>query len=305
VDHALVGRDEQPAELRRRLVELAAYVGGAFVVAAGFLFTVQQWADLGTGQRVGLLLVVSTVLMAGAAVAAFTGPGLAAVRAGREEVRRRLAGALSTGGSVAAAAAAMVWYIDRLQDAGTEVEQGYKIGLTGSLVLLVLATVSYLVVPSLVGQLAVAAGAMYLVPFVFEAFDLEAPALLGATFLAIGLLWLALAERGAWREVVPARVVGAVMVVVGAQVPIGSDWPWIGYLLTALVAVGGFTFYVVRRAWPYLAVGVVGITLAVPEALLDWTEGSLGTAGVLLVAGVTLLGASLLGLRLRQETLED
>ncbi|HEX6485476.1 MAG TPA: hypothetical protein VF012_02095, partial [Nocardioidaceae bacterium] len=56
---------------------------------------------------------------------------------------------------------------------------------------------------------------------------------------------------------------------------------------------------------PYLAVGVVGVTLAVPEALLDWTEGSLGTAGVLLVAGVTLLGASLLGLRLRKEVEEQ
>ena len=64
----------------------------------------------------------------------------------------------------------------------------------------------------------------------------------------------------------------------------------------------GFAVYVAKRAWPYLLAGVAGVTLAVPEALLDWTEGSLGTAGVLLVAGVTLLGASLLGLRLHGET---
>ena len=46
---------------------------------------------------------------------------------------------------------------------------------------------------------------------------------------------------------------------------------------------------------------VAAITLVVPEALLDWTDGSLGTAGMLLATGVTLLVASLLGLRLRQE----
>ena len=72
--------------------------------------------------------------------------------------------------------------------------------------------------------------------------------------------------------------------------------------IAAVVAAVGFAVYIVRRAWPYLLAGVAGLTLAVPEALLDWTEGSLGTAGVRLVAGVTLLGASWLGLRLHGET---
>jgi hypothetical protein len=111
-----------------------------------------------------------------------------------------------------------------------------------------------------------------------------------------------LAERRVWREQLPAQVVGGVMALFGSQLLMGLDQPWPAYLLTLLVAALGFTMYVVRRAWPYLAVGVVGVTVAVPEALLDWTSGSLGTAGVLLVAGVTLLGASLLGLRLRKET---
>jgi hypothetical protein len=63
--------------------------------------------------------------------------------------------------------------------------------------------------------------------------------------------------------------------------------------------------FMARPSWPYLAVGVIGVTLAVPEALLDWTEGSVGAAGVLLVSGATLLAASLLGLRLRREVQED
>jgi hypothetical protein len=57
-----------------------------------------------------------------------------------------------------------------------------------------------------------------------------------------------------------------------------------------------------RPAWAYLATGVIALTLAVPEALTDWAQGSLGSAGVLLATGVTLLAASVGGLRLRRET---
>jgi len=50
---------------------------------------------------------------------------------------------------------------------------------------------------------------------------------------------------------------------------------------------------------------VVAVTLAVPQALLDWAGDSLGPAGLLLAAGLTLLVTSLLGLRLRQEVTEE
>ena len=49
-----------------------------------------------------------------------------------------------------------------------------------------------------------------------------------------------------------------------------------------------------------LAAGVVATTLVVPEALYDWTGGSLPAAGSLLIAGLTLLAASAIGLRLRR-----
>jgi hypothetical protein len=50
-----------------------------------------------------------------------------------------------------------------------------------------------------------------------------------------------------------------------------------------------------------LGAGVLAMTLVVPEALHDWTGGSVSTAGSLLVAGLTLLAASAIGLRLRRE----
>jgi hypothetical protein len=39
----------------------------------------------------------------------------------------------------------------------------------------------------------------------------------------------------------------------------------------------------------------------VPEAVHDWTDGSVSSAGSLLLAGLTLLAASAIGLRLRHE----
>lgn len=293
----------EPAALRRRLVELAGYVGGAFVVAAGVLFAAREWADLSVSQRVGLLGGVAVVLAAaGVAVVVVTG-GRRVVLEPVYDARRRLAAALVTGAGFAAASAVMVAMIDWVERTSSEQENGELIGFAASSTLLVLVVLGYLYVPSLAGQLAAAFATMYVVPFALMALDLYGAVLHGLAVVAVGALWLLLAETGRWHELMPARVVGVTMLVVGAQIPIGSAHDaWVSYLSLAAVALFGFSVYIRRRAWPYLVAGVAGVTLAVPEALLDWTEGSLGTAGVLLVAGVTLLAASLLGLRLRGET---
>jgi ribosomal protein L27 len=305
VDQALGGQVVAATTLRRRLAELAGYVGGALVVAAGALFVADQWMDLSVVQQVGLLAGIAVLLFAAGVTVGVTGGGLATLRAGTQPVRQRLASVLFTAGAVAAAAAVVVWLIDVIEQRGTEMEEGTLIGMGGAFTLIVVAAVGYLLAPTLLGQAAVAVGAGYAIPFTLDTVGDLDPLPLGMTFLALGLVWLALAEKGLWQELLAGRIIGAVFVVVGAQIPVGSDQAWIGYLLTLLVAAAGFAMYVAQHAWPYLAVGVVGVTLAVPEALLDWTEGSLGTAGVLLVAGVTLLGASLVGLRLRKEVEEQ
>jgi hypothetical protein len=44
---------------------------------------------------------------------------------------------------------------------------------------------------------------------------------------------------------------------------------------------------------------VIGATIAVPEAVVNWTHNSLGGPAILLIAGAVLVGASALGLWLR------
>lgn len=306
VDRALGAPTVGQAPLRRRLAELAGYVGGALVVAAGVLYLADQWDNLSLAVQVGLPAVLGVLLFGAGTTVGLTGGGMAVLRDGTQPVRERLASVLFTAGAVALAAAVAIWLVDLIEGRGTEMEEGSWIGLGASLTLLVLAAVGYRLAPTLLGQLAVAAGCVYAVPFTLDTLTTgDVPQIpLGLTFLGLGAVWLLLTERGLWHELLAGRVIGSVLAVVGAQIPIGSDQAWIGYLLTFAVAVVGFVMYVRLRAWPYLAVGVVGVTLAVPEALLDWTEGTLGTAGVLLVAGLTLLGSSLLGLRLRKEVTE-
>lgn len=305
VDRVLTGHTIEAATLRRRLAELAGYVGGAFVVIATGIFVADRWNDMSVTQQVTLFVGIAVVLFAVGIGMGLTGGGLSTLRLGTQPVRTRLASVLFTAGAAAAAASVMVWLIDVIEERGTEMTEGVYIGMGGSVTFVVLAAVGYLLSPSLLGQGAIAVGTGYAIPFIFDSFGDMEPIPIGMTFLAVGVVWLVLAERRMWREVVPGRVIGAVLLVAGAQVPLGSEDPWVAYLATFLVGVVGFSLYLTRRAWPYLGLGVVGVTLAVPEALLDWTEGSLGPAGVLLVAGLTLLGASLLGMRLRREVTES
>jgi len=176
--------------------------------------------------------------------------------------------------------------------------------LAAALTLLVVSALGHLVAPTVIGQLGTAVGAFMAVPLALDVVGDSDPIAFSLIVVCLGIGWLALAERGVWREVAAARVIGSAVALIGAQIPVfDSGQSWSGYLATAVVASAAFTAYVVRPSWPYLAVGVIGVTLVVPEALLDWTDGLPGAAGGLLIAGGTLLAASLLGLRLRQEEL--
>jgi hypothetical protein len=50
-----------------------------------------------------------------------------------------------------------------------------------------------------------------------------------------------------------------------------------------------------------LVVGVVALATVVPQAVIDYTDGALGAAGALLLSGLSIVGASVLGLRLHRE----
>lgn len=286
--------------LRRRMAEIAGYVGGAFVVGAAILFFSQTWADLGLAAQTGLLLGSALVLALAGAGFVRAGGGRVSLRAPQESVRRRLTSVLLT-----AAAACLAFAVGLLLDDALPTDEELVVmlaALTGAAAVLA----GYAVAPTTVGQLGTGFAMFVAIPSGLGALsdgDFGTLAF-GLVVLALGLVWLVAAERRIWHETLSARLIGCGFTVLGAQLPVFDDPAWVGYLATALVGAAAFWMYVGRRAWPYLAAGVVALTLAVPEALNDWFGGSLGAAGLLLATGVTLLVAALLGLRLRQEVTE-
>lgn len=281
--------------LRRRLAEVAGYVGGCLLLAAATLLVADQWGDLGASGRVGVLVGVAVLLAVAGLVTVLSG-GRPGSRADLSATRRRLGSVLLTGAAVSGAGAVGVWMVDVRPTEPADWVIGSAVGLA----LMVLSGAGYAVARSAVGQLGVAAGLAWIVPTVLDGLGQGHALPIGLGYVVVGVVWIVLAERHIWSEQVVGVSLGAASVLVGAQLPLASSHEWVGYLLTLAAAAAGFAVYVARRSWPYLALAVVAATIGVPEALSDWTDGSLGAAGILLVAGVTLLVAALLGLRLRK-----
>ncbi len=269
--------------LRRIFEEIAGYLGASFVIGATLLFLTEQWEPLGRSGRFAILAAMAVVLFAS---------GVAVRLRSADDVRRRLAGTLMT---AAAAASGFAAY------AGLEAGDDEVVPLAATLVGLTVVTGGYLLAAGAVGQLGIAAGAFAVYASFLDLIDADAVQPYGLGMMALGLLWAALAGRRAVREYRLGLAVAVAYALIGAQVlPIGGDDNFRAYALTALVAAACFAAYIRIREWVVLAGGVIGATVVVPEFLYDVTDGSLGASGVLLVAGVTLLGASLAGLRIRR-----
>lgn len=279
-----------------KLVEVVAYLGAALVLAAAGLFLARTWNDLSENGQVAALAVSAAVLAIAGVIAR---PG---ADSGAREARRRLAGVLLTGGAVVAGFALGLG-IENTRNHGEFVS--YRTdwpSIAAGLLVVVLAAVGYRLASSAVGLLGILGGAVTAASGLASSQDGDEALWVGSSFAAVGLVWLLLTEIGAFRERTTARALGVAVLLFGSQaVALGSDHHPVGYALTAGVAVGGVLLYLSRLDWPYLAAAVIAVTLVVPEAVSDWTEGSLGVIGGVLVAGITLLAASFAGYRLRVE----
>lgn len=286
-----------------QLVEVVAYLGGALVLAAGGLFLAQEWYALGFGTRVTMLAVVVAVLGLAGAISARVASGPTDIHEAANDSRRRLAGTLLTGAALAAAYLAGLvvdhWVDFNLQEIYWPVVVGGAVGL-------LVAAVGYRLAPTALGMLGMLAGLLTAVLNLVSGYEEQWTNAVSVAMFLIGALWLGLAEAGAFRAMTVARAAGVVTMLLGAQMPvIEGNSAWLGYLLTLVVVIAGMAAYLKTTGWPYLAVAVGAVTLVVPEAVSDWTEGSLGVIGAVLVTGVTLLVASFVGYRLRARAADE
>jgi hypothetical protein len=177
---------------------------------------------------------------------------------------------------------------------------------------LVVVASTYALVPAVVGQLGAWAGSIALVMGLVSELYVKEITVIGANdsrvwllqsvaLVVLGCGWVALGLTRTVRSREVALATGAALVLLGAQWPLMSEQDWVAYVLTGAVAVAGFVGFLFTRSWSVLTAGVLATSLVVPEVLYAWTGGSLSAASSLLVAGLTLLGASSAGLRLRHE----
>jgi hypothetical protein len=276
-----------PTEPRARFAEIAGYVGGAVTAGATMLLIAQSWDDLSRAGRVASLAIAVALVVAGAAIGGGTLGKLRALGQDEESPRRRLVSTLFTLAAAAAAGAAGA-AIDRHEPVAASVAGLVVVGL------------GYALVPALIGQLGTwAAAAALVMSGVDEATQDDLGVIGGLALIALGITWAALARRNVFAEPYVGLGIGAATTLLGAQFAL-MDQRNLSYALTALVAAACFAGFVVVRNWLVLATGVLAVVLVVPEALNDWTDGGLGGAALLLAAGVALLAASGVGLRLRQ-----
>lgn len=277
--------------VRPRLAEIGGYAGSALVVAAAFLFFLQTWATLSPTGRSVILGLITVALLGSAALVAFVAGDWRGLRAGVAEARRRLVGTLTVAGAGTAAFAVGTWVLHQ-QGPGAADTTSVNAGLAVALVVLV---AGYALAPLVLTHLALAAVSMALVLNLLG--ELAEGRTTGAWATAAGLItlgvvWLVLAERGVLREQTVGRLVGAALTVFGSQSLLELQDVWPAWTLTFVLAAALFALYWWRSDWPYLAVAVVGLTVSVTEAVIDWTEGSVGAGGGVLAAGLTLLAAS-------------
>ena len=295
VERALAEPVGEAAPAMPKLVEVVAYLGAALVLAAGFLFLLRSWDDLGDVGQVSFLAAVAVVLgVAGLVTAPRGEPGAA-------DVRRRLGGTLLTGSAVAAGFTVGV-ALAVFTDLATH-EISWPL-VAGGLVTCAGAALGYRAASTAVGLLGMVVGVLAAVSEVGSSLA-DQPAReslgVGTGVFVVAVVWVLLTERGAFEQLRVARVLAVVIALFGAQAAAADGLRWVGYLYFVVVVAVGVWLYLTRLDWPYLAGAVVAVTLVVPEAVSDWTEGSLGVVGGVLVAGITLLAASFAGYRLRRD----
>ncbi len=272
--------------------EILGYVGGVLILGGAWLLGRLYWYELGIPVRVGILTAITFALvLAGVLI----GGGPAKLRSVREASVRRfrittvlLAVAAVTGSMAVNNAFPAEMSGPRALDVFCAALAGLLIGLGG-----------YLVLPSIPGMLVTGAFSAWLALVAPELWLDDSTVAEGFALLLVGTAWTVLAWAGLlrYREL---GFAGTAIATYGAQWLTLSEFPVLGYAVGLLVALACFALYLLRGGALLLVVGVIGIALVVPEAVWDWTNGTIGAPLIVVIVGAVLLGAGGVAFRLRE-----
>ncbi len=271
----------------RWLAEVAGYIGGGLMLAGAILALNRTWPLLDRTGRAALLAGFALAFIAAGLLVAGGPVRVWRLRDGGAGARRRIVGVLFALASVPAAFTAGV-LADRAPGTSATAT-GLLVALAGLLMLPTAAAMVAVATMSSIGVLQVCGEVLH-----------PTPQVVSLLFVVLGMVWVAVASL----RLLPSRslglAVGAGLALIAARsLAVDPGWFRAGYGLALLLAAGCFLLYRWQRAVVLLVAGVIGATLAIPDAVTDWTGGAFGGSMALLAAGATLVLACALGLRLR------
>lgn len=285
---ALAG--SQPEARTGWVAEVSGYLGGG-VMAGGMLWVLgSSWDQLNRPGRAGILGAISVALIIAAVVAA---GNIAALRTAPTSARRRVVGVLLA--SAALPILPAVWVLVGTNDHGA---------VAGSTAALVLAAIAYALVPNPYAVVVMAGASVWASLTASEEIsDVSQQTKFGVALLITGVVWGAATLAPVIRPAALGLSIAAAFAIIGGQVMLSADHgSWLGYLTTAVI--GGLCLAVYPRVKQTVLIvaAVIAVTLAIPEALYDWSDGRLQVAYVVLIGGAVLVGASVGALRWKRET---
>jgi hypothetical protein len=263
-----------------RVGEIAAYLGAALLVSGMVSIVGQHWTDLGRSGQIWLLAVIAALLgMAGLAVTGFRGSRPSDDEA---EVLRRLSSTLLVLSTAAVAGLLARVFVPAVGD--FDQTRGGWMLITIAVVCGLLLVGVRLSAPSALDEvgllgvvLAFTAGVLLVVGFTDQGDYVTAP------ILVVGLGWAFIATS---TRALTVPTLGLTLGLAAALwASLVGDGDAANKLMTATLALVCFATYLVRPAWPWLAVALiaaVAFTLMVVSPVAS-------PAVTLIVAGVVLL----------------
>lgn len=270
------------------LGEVGGYLGAAFVLGGIVLLAGPSWETLTRTDRLLVLAGLAVALLLAALLLGATAPGGWSVhpRPGGSG-RRRLVSTLLVLAALLTAAA-----VDQLV-------LGRNTAPAASGTAALVCAVGYALCRGAALHLALGLSTAWTLGEALDRAGLQvmAPAW---GFVLAGALWVVLVMSRVLSEWTLGVVVGGALAFAGGEALALGENPPLGHLVVGALAVGGLAGYLWTRRVAVLVVGIVALATVVPEAATHYARGGLQAGGVLLVAGLSTVGASVLGLLLHR-----
>jgi hypothetical protein len=262
------------ASERPTVAEAIGYVGAALVLAAVGLFLGQVWVELTVWGRL-VLAVLVTLASAGAA--------LGLVRSSAESLQR-LVSVLTVG---VVAGGAWTTSIVVLDVAGVRDEPG---AVVTAGVAVVLAALGYGWRQRPLPQLTLFAAVLALLGTVLAWLPVAPDPFWGGVLVAgCGGVWALAAAGGYLHPRVLASTAGSAVAVLALVVGSAGDHRLLALALATAVAAGLVGAAIASGGVHHLAVGAIGLFLAVPQLVVAWFGDAIGAPATLLLVGVLLV----------------